>query len=125
MNSSGLKFLVDVGVGKGIEEYLNEKGYDTKAVRDIDPGMEDEEIIRIAVTENRMIITMDKDFGELVYHSSTEHSGVLFLRLEDATGTEKLQVVKHILNNYANRIRNCFCVFQKDKFRIRKIPKKE
>ena len=125
MNSSGLKFLVDVGVGKGIEEYLNEKGYDTKAVRDIDPGMEDEEIIRIAVTENRMIITMDKDFGELVYHSSIEHSGVLLLRLEDATGTKKLQVVKHILNNYANRIRNCFCVFQKDKFRIRKIPKKE
>jgi len=125
MNSSGLKFLVDVGVGKGIEEYLNEKGYDTRAVRDIDPGMEDEEIIRIAVRENRMIITMDKDFGELVYHSSTEHSGVLLLRLEDATGTEKLQVVKHILNNYANRIRNCFCVFQKDKFRIRKIPKKE
>ena len=125
MNSSGLKFLVDVGVGKGIEEYLNEKGYDTKAVRDIDPGMEDEEIIRIAVSEDRMIITMDKDFGELVYHSSIEHSGVLLLRLEDATGTEKLQVVKHILNNYANRIRNCFCVFQKDKFRIRKIPKKE
>ena len=125
MNPSGLKFLVDVGVGKGIEEYLNEKGYDTKAVRDIDPGMEDEEIIRIAVTENRMIITMDKDFGELVYHSSIEHSGVLLLRLEDATGTEKLQVVKHILSNYANRIRDCFCVFQKDKFRIRKIPKKE
>ena len=94
-------------------------------MRDIDPGMEDEEIIRIAVTENRMIITMDKDFGELVYHSSIEHSGVLLLRLEDATGTKKLQVVKHILSNYANRIRNCFCVFQKDKFRIRKIPKKE
>ena len=125
MNPSGLKFLVDVGVGKGIEEYLNEKGYDTKAVRDIDPGMEDEEIIRIAVSEDRMIITMDKDFGELVYHSSIEHSGVLLLRLEDATGTEKLQVVKHILSNYANRIRDCFCVFQKDKFRIRKIPKKE
>ena len=125
MNPSGLKFLVDVGVGKGIEEYLNEKGYDTKAVRDIDPGMGDEEIIRIAVTQNRMIITMDKDFGELVYHSSIEHSGVLLLRLEDATGTEKLQVVKHILSNYANRIRDCFCVFQKDKFRIRKIPKKE
>ena len=87
--------------------------------------MEDEEIIRIAVSEDRMIITMDKDFGELVYHSSIEHSGVLLLRLEDATGTEKLQVVKHILSNYANRIRNCFCVFQKDKFRIRKIPKKE
>ena len=73
MSSSEPRFLVDVGVGKGIERYLREEGYDTKAVRDIDPRMEDEEIIRIAVMENRMVITMDNDFGELVYHSSTEH----------------------------------------------------
>jgi len=121
MNSSKLRFLVDVGVGKGIEKYLRREGYNTKAVRDIDLRMEDEEIIRIAVTENRMVITMDKDFGGLVYHSSMEHSGVLLLRLEDATGSEKLQVVKHIMKNYSDRIKNCFCVFQNDKFRIRKI----
>ena len=121
MNLSELRCLIDVGVGKGIERYLQEEGYDTEAVRDIDPRMEDEEIIRTAVSENRMIITMDKDFGELVYHSSMEHSGVLLLRLEDATGTEKLQVVKHILMNYSDRIKNCFCVFQNDKFRIKKI----
>ena len=48
--------------------------------------MEDEKIIRTAFLENRMVITMDKDFGELVYHSSMKHSGVLLLRLEDATG---------------------------------------
>jgi len=47
MNSSELRFLVDVGVGKGIEKHLREEGYDTKAVRDIDPRMEDREIIRI------------------------------------------------------------------------------
>ena len=123
MNSSELKFLVDVGVGKGIERYLQEEGYDAKAVRDIDPCMEDEEIIRTAVSENRMVITMDKDFGELVYHSSMEHSGVLLLRLEDATGAEKLQVVKHIMKNYLDRIKNCFCVFQNDKFRIKRIKR--
>jgi len=121
MNSSELRFLVDVGVGKGIEIYLREEGYDTNAVRNIDPRMEDEEIIRTAVLENCMVITMDKDFGELIYHSSMEHSGVLLLRLEDATGTEKLQVVKHIMMNYLDRIKNCFCVFQNDKFRIKKI----
>jgi predicted nuclease of predicted toxin-antitoxin system len=73
-------------------------------VRDIDARMEDEEIIRTAVTENRMVITMDKDFGELVYHSSMEHSGVLLLRLEDATGTEKL--LKEIRGHYT-----CFYSF--------------
>ena len=70
-----------------------------------------------------MVITMDKDFGELVYHSSMEHSGVLLLGLEDATGTEKSQVVKYIMKNYSNQIKNCFCVFQNDKFRIKKAKR--
>ena len=121
MNSMELKFLIDVGVGKGIEKYLHAEGYDIKAVRDIDPCLEDEKIIRTAFLENRMVITMDKDFGELVYHSLMEHSGVLLLRLEDATGSKKLKVLKFIIENYSDRIKNCFCVFQNDKFRIRKI----
>jgi predicted nuclease of predicted toxin-antitoxin system len=91
MNESGLRFLIDVSAGGGIEKYLREEGYDTKAVRDIDPSMEDSEIIRIAVAESRMVVTMDKDFGELVYHCSMRHSGVLLLRLEDETGAEKLR----------------------------------
>ncbi len=121
MKTIELKFLVDVGVGKGIENYLHEEGYDIKAVRDIDPCMDDENIIRTAFLENRMVITMDKDFGELVYHSSMNHSGVLLLRLEDAASSQKLKVVKYIIENYSDRIKNCFCVFQNEKFRIRKI----
>lgn len=121
MNASELKFLIDVGVGKGIEKYLREEGYDTKAVRDIDPRMEDENIIHTAITENRMVVTMDKDFGELVYHGSMKHCGVLLLRLEDATGTEKLLVVKHIMENYSSQIKDSFCVYQNGRFRIRKM----
>jgi predicted nuclease of predicted toxin-antitoxin system len=120
MNESNLKFLIDVGVGKGVERFLAEE-YDVKAVRDIDPRMEDVEIIRLAVSENRIIITMDKDFGELVYHSSMQHKGVLLLRLENAPGTEKLKIVKDILKKHKAGICNNFSVFHKNKIRIRKI----
>ena len=68
MSAGELKFLVDVGVGKKVEEYLLEKSYDAKAVRSLDQRMPDQEIIRLAALENRIVITMDKDFGELVYH---------------------------------------------------------
>ena len=97
MNAIKLKFLVDVGVGRGVEKFLSEAGYDTKAVREIDPRLADETIIRIAEAENRMVVTMDKDFGELVYHSGMKHSGVLLLRLEDAPGNRNLHVVKYIV----------------------------
>lgn len=125
MNDTQMKFLVDVSVGKSVEKYLQDKGYNTKAVRDIDPAMQDEKIIQIAALEKRMVVTMDKDFGELVYHSLMDHCGVLLLRLESTTGVEKLQVIKFIIDNYSSKIQNCFCVFQNDKFRIRTINSKK
>ena len=120
MNHHQLKFLVDVGVGRQVEHYLQTQGYDIKTVRAIDNKMLDTEIIRLAVKENRMIITMDKDFGELVYHCGMDHCGVLLLRLEEATSAEKVQVVDDILANYSTQIYHCFCVFQNDKLRIKR-----
>ena len=64
---------------------------------------------------------MDKDFGELVYHSGLQHSGILLLRLEDATGSEKQKVIAQILEKYAKNLENNFCVYQNKKFRFRKL----
>ena len=123
MSAIELKFLVDVGVGKKVEEYLLEKKYDTKVVRLFDQRMPDQEIIRLAALEKRIVITMDKDFGELVYHSSMDHCGILLLRLEDATGSEKCQVIAEILAKYADSMKNNFCVYQNKKFRFRKLSR--
>jgi predicted nuclease of predicted toxin-antitoxin system len=83
--------------------------------------MPDIDIIRLAVQEERLIMTMDKDFGELVYHLQMPHCGVLLLRLEDATGAEKVQVVANLLANYSSQLANHFGVFQNNRLRIKKI----
>lgn len=62
-----LKILMDVGVGTLCEEWLSQQGHDVLAVRNIDPQMGDDEILEIAAREERLAVTMDKDFGELVY----------------------------------------------------------
>ena len=67
-----------------------------------------------------MVITMDKDFGELVYNSVLPHAGVLLLRLEDARSEEKVRIVEEILNNYSDKIVNKFCVYKDGRLRIRK-----
>lgn len=114
-----MKFLVDVGVGKSIEGWLESNKYDTKSVRDINSKASDKEILNLAKSEKRMVITMDKDFGELVYHSKLSHSGVLLLRLEDANANEKIQVIETILQEYSEKLEGHFCVFQDGKLRIR------
>ena len=100
-----------------------EKKYDIKAVRSLDQRMPDQEIIRLAALEKRIVITMDKDFGALVYHSGMDHCGILLLRLEGATGSEKQQVIAKILAKYADNMKNNFCVYQNKKFRFRKLSR--
>ena len=123
MSTSDLKFLVDVGVGKKVEDFLYKSGYDVLPVRKINPRMSDSEIIGIAAKDNRIIITMDKDFGELVYNSGLIHKGILLLRTENCTGDKKAKILSEILINYSSELEENFCVFSKDRLRIRRKRK--
>lgn len=120
MKSEEIKFLIDVGVGKKVEDFLNNEGFNIRAIRDINPRMNDKEVLNLAVLENRILITMDKDFGELVYKSGLAHSGVLVLRIEDANIEEKIKIISIIISSYINDIKDSFCIFYKGKLRIRK-----
>ena len=113
-----LKLLLDVGVSKKAEEQLSKK-YDLRAVRDIDPRLPDHKILEMAVSEKRMVVTMDKDFGELVYRSGLQHHGVLILRMEESDGNEKTEVLSQLFEHYGERMSGHFCVYQDGRLRIR------
>jgi predicted nuclease of predicted toxin-antitoxin system len=115
-----LKFLVDVGVGEKVEDFLYKNGYDILSVRKLNPRMSDSEIINIAAKDNRIVITMDKDFGELIYNSGLIHKGILLLRTENCSGDKKAKILSEILINYSSELEENFCVFSKDRLRIRR-----
>lgn len=112
-------FIVDVGVGRVIEEWLKKELYEVIAIRDINPEMEDRHIIEIAIKEDAFIISMDKDFGELVFKNKLNHKGILLLRLEDAVAEEKLAAIQNIIPQYVDEIKDKFAVYQNGKLRIR------
>lgn len=114
-----MKFLVDVGVGKIAEAQLIRDGYDVTSVRDLDPRMKDRDILQLAVEEQFVVITMDKDFGELVYREGLSHVGIVLFRMEDATGHEKAAVLHTLLTQYADKIQGHFCVYQNGRLRVR------
>ena len=65
---SSLRFLVDVNVGVAVASSLLDSGHDVVFVGDLDWRMPDIDILGLAHQEQRIILTMDTDFGELVYH---------------------------------------------------------
>jgi predicted nuclease of predicted toxin-antitoxin system len=68
---------------------------------------------------DRMVVTMDKDFGELVYNSKLSHGGVLLLRLEEANSNRKVEIARDIIKNFPDKILTKFCVYKDGKLRIR------
>ncbi len=59
MSPKELRFMVDVGVGKKVERWLREAGYDVAAVREINPRASDNDILKLAVEDSRIVLTMD------------------------------------------------------------------
>lgn len=114
-----LKFVVNVGVGRSIEEWLKSQDFEVVAIGSVNPEMADFEIMQLANLEDGVIITMDKDFGELVFKENNLHKGILLLRLEDAMSEEKLAAIQNIIPEHLENLKNNFSVYQNGKLRTR------
>lgn len=114
-----MKVLVDVSAGQTVADTIRALGHDVSFVRDRDPTMPDADILAWAVAEGRLVVTMDKDFGELVYRSGQTHAGVLLLRMEAARLAEKVRVVTDIFTAHEADLPGHFSVYQAGRLRIR------
>jgi len=117
-----MKFLIDVCLGVLIEKKLSESfNYDFKNIRDIDSQMEDTNILKIAYNEKKIIITSDKDFGELIFKNKMKHHGILLLKFDDLPFNNRVDAIINILKNYNKYLDNNFCVYHNNKLRIKKL----
>ena len=116
-----LKFLVDESCGKKVAQELQRRGFDVLYVGDVMRGAMDEAVIKRANDENRVLITNDKDFGELVFRVKMQSRGVILLRLGDDAPSTRIKYIRILLEKFLDKIENRFVVVSDDKVRIRKL----
>jgi len=75
-----MRFLADESCDAALGQALLEAGNDVLEVREAKPGADDEWVVSLAVSENRILLTEDKDFGGLIYAHGHKAIGVIFLR---------------------------------------------
>lgn len=122
-----MRFLVDECAGPAVASWLRGEGHDVFSVFDEARGSDDATIIRNAWTEDRIIITADKDFGTMVFRERHPHHGVVLLRLVDERAPAKIAALKGLLGTHADRVRDQFVVVTDTQVRfatIRKPPSK-
>ena len=114
-----MKFIVDESTGTAVVEYLRSAGHDVLAVAEVAPQATDDDILIRAASEGRILVTNDKDFGELVFRSGQAHGGVVLLRLHNESAASRVEVVKAVLEQYASRLKGNFTVATEGAVRIR------
>ena len=105
-----MRFLVDECTGPAVACWLRDQSHQVFSVYDEARGMADHDILDKAYSEDWILITNDKDFGEKVYRDRQAHCGVIFLRLSDERSANKIEVLRHLLKGYADRLEGQFVV---------------
>ena len=105
-----MQFLVDECTGPAVAQWLRGLHHDVFPVFDQGRGMDDDEVMRRAFTENRILVTNDKDFGEKVHRDQQPHRGIVLLRLENEHAENKIAVMQKLLDNHGDRLADQFVV---------------
>ena len=116
-----MRLLVDESTGAAVVEYLRSVGQDVLAVAEEMPQADDPDILAHATREGRILITNDKDFGELVFRNGQAHSGVVVLRLQDESSANHMHTIEIVLEQYADRLAGRFTVATERGIRIRRL----
>jgi predicted nuclease of predicted toxin-antitoxin system len=113
-----MRFLVDECTGSAVAEWLRSLHHDVFSVYDEARGLDDESIIEKANFENYILITNDKDFGELVFRMKKPHKGVILIRLKNERYKNKIAVLRRVLELYSDKLADNFTVVTEKTVRI-------
>jgi predicted nuclease of predicted toxin-antitoxin system len=102
--------IADEGVDQQIVEWLRNTGYIVFYVAELEPGIDDDVILDKANANNALLITADKDFGELVFRQGLVYRGVILLRLSGLSPETKARIVVDVLHERGDELLDAFSV---------------
>jgi predicted nuclease of predicted toxin-antitoxin system len=85
------------------------------------PAMPDEEVLSVAVAGDRVLITSDKDFGDLVFRGGHTALGIVLIRL-DLVSTVVVDHTAQRIVSLENGGRGFFVVLERNSIRVRPMP---
>jgi predicted nuclease of predicted toxin-antitoxin system len=102
-------------------ELVKGKGYKIFSIKENHPGISDKEVLEIAKSLGGLLITEDKDFGELIFSYGIEGVSVLLMRYDQPQYELIEKSVLKCLEEHFNDPDTCFITITKNKIRTRRI----
>ena len=114
-----MKVVADEGVDRPVVKRLREDGHEVLYVAELEPGISDERVLELANGEEAVLLTSDKDFGELVFRQKKATNGVILIRLAGISPARKAEIVASALAEHASEMERAFVVISPEVLRIR------
>ena len=105
-----MNLLADEGMDGPVVEALRQAGHTVLYVAELAPSIKDDEVLQRANAQNALLVTQDKDFGELVFRQGLIHQGVVLVRLGGLPPGAKAGIVCAALALYAQAMQTAFTV---------------
>jgi|ERR1051325_700119 predicted nuclease of predicted toxin-antitoxin system len=97
-----MRFLIDRCAGTTIANWLRSQGHDVVESRERGPDPGDRVLLGWAAQESRILITIDTDFGQLVFFEGQSHSGLI--RLPDVSSRDRVAIIKVLLTRFQKEL---------------------
>jgi hypothetical protein len=113
-----MRFLADESCDFAVVRSLRAAGHDVMAVAEVAVGATDATVLELAVREQRVLLTEDKDFGQLVYAATRSSSGVVLMRFPAPRRAGLVQAMLELVSSRDQQLIGCFAVVQPGRIRI-------
>ena len=115
-----MNFLVDESVDAPVAYRLRDDGHTVTCVWELEPGVSDEAVLAQANHDEAILITADKDFGELVFRLGRAHNGILLIRLAGLSLDRKADIVSEAVREHGGDMATAFTVVTRALVRLRR-----
>ena len=117
-----MKFLANENVPLSSVTYLRSKGFDIIAVGVDNPSISDEQVVKIAISENRTIVTYDSDYGELIFkYGYKPNAGVIFIRFQPTNPFETANIIQRLVSKTTLSFERALTVIDSNSIRQKNI----
>lgn len=117
-----MNLLADENVDQPIVNCLRQDGHNVLYIAELSPSIPDDDILQQANNQTALLLTGDKDFGELVFRQKLVHGGVVLIRLLGISASLKADIVANAFRSRGNEMPGGFTVISPGMVRVRKGP---
>ena|SRR5215472_1801942 len=117
-----MNFVADESCAMPVIYALREAGHDVVAIAEVAKGATDDEVLGLALDAKRVLITEDRDFGELVYARGRSSAGVILVRFHNRARRAKATTVVEAVSKLGSRLEDAFTVVEPGRVRISSRP---